>query len=244
MAIKRILTTEEFSGIPEHFKSEYKANEAGDGYILDLSDYEDPGAAVRAKNHEKTAHAETKKKLTEYEAQLTQLNEEREAMLKGSVPKSDVEKLETTYKTKLSKRESELTGEIAGLRSNLDSLLVDSVATSLASEISTAPKLILPHIRARLKAEYVDGKGRTVVLDGEGNTLESGLDGLRKEFLANNEFSAILIGSKASGGGAAGAGKGGALAKDIRKMTATEEARFANENPEEYQRQIAALSKG
>lgn len=241
MAIKRIITKTEFAKLPDAFKAEYKADEASENYTLDLSDYEDPGAAVRAKNHEKTAHAETKKRLLEVEGQLAQLTEEREGMLKGSVPKADVEKLETTYKSKLAKRESELTGEIASLRSNLDGLLVDSVAAQLAGEISTSPKLILPHVKARLKAEYVEGKGKTVILDGEGKPSELGLDDLKKEFLANQEFSAIIIGSKGSGSGAAGSGGGGAPTKDIRKMTATEEAQFANQFPQEYQRQLGAL---
>jgi hypothetical protein len=239
MAMKRILTKAEFAKLSDIMKAEYKADDTGENFTLDLTDFEDPGALKRAKDHEKENRKEVEKQLKIATDKLAALEEEREGMLKGSVPKGDVEKLEKSYKEKLTKRESELLGEMNGLRTNLNTMLVDNVANQLAAEISTAPKLMLPHIKARLSPEYSEGKASTRILDNEGKPSAMTLDDLRKEFLANNDFSSILVGTKASGSGAAGAGGGRAPVKKLSDFkTATEEAQFANEYPQEYQRLV------
>lgn len=51
------------------------------------------------------------------------------------------------------------------------------------------------------------------------------------------ELPVCFDGIDSSGGGATG-GNGGAMSKKLSDMTATEEARFANENPIEYQKMI------
>ena len=81
-------------------------------------------------------------------------------------------------------------------------MLVDNVAQSMASKISKAPELILPHIKARLKAEFNEGKAVTRVLDKDGNPSAFGIEDLQKEMVANPAFAPIIIGSKASNSGA------------------------------------------
>lgn len=243
MAMKRIITKSEHSALAKHFQAEYKADESGENFTLDLTDYEDPAALKRAKDHERDQGKKAREELKAAQDRLAELENEREQMLKGSVPKGDVEKLEASYKAKLAKRETELTTEMSALRGNLNTMLVDNVANQLATEISTSPKLILPHIKQRLAAEYAEGKASTRILDAEGKPSAMTIEDLRKEFLANKDFSTILIGTKASGSGAAGAGGGRAPTKKLSEMSATEEAQFANANPEAYQQMLAAAKK-
>lgn len=210
MALKRILTAAEFEALRPELKTEYKPS--GDGFTLDLSDYEDPAALKRAKDHEKEARKAAEKKAKDTEDALALLTEERDGLLTRAIPRGDVEKLEASYKTKLAAREAELTKQIEGMRGTLNTMLVDNVATSLAAKISTAPAVMLPHIRARLAAEHAEGKSSTRILDRDGKPSAATIDDLEKEFLANKDFAGILVGSKGSGSGAAGGANGGGAA--------------------------------
>src|SRR5574343_351846 len=193
MALKAIL--ESLDGLPDAIKSEYKKGE-------------DSGALKRAKDYEKSARQKVEKELADTKAQLEALTEERDNILKGAIPKGDVEKLEGSLKQKREKREKELTDQLNAMNGSLQTMLVDNVAQGLASKLSTSPELILPHIKSRLKAELVDGKPTTRVLDKEGNISALGINELEAEMVSNPAFAPIIIGSKASGSGAGG-GQGG-----------------------------------
>lgn len=234
MALKRIITKDEHAKLPDAFKAEYKADDKGENFVLDLSDYEDPAALKRAKDHEKTARKTAEDALKAAQDQLTALTDERDNLLKGAIPKGDVDKLETSYKTKLATREKELSDQITARESQLQTILVDGEAIKLASKISTSPEVILPHIRARLKAEQVEGKFTTRILDGEGKPSAATLADLEKEFLANKAFAPILTGSKGSGGGASGAGGGGGAPSKLDYSKAT---------PKQIAEDIAARAK-
>ena len=205
MALKAIL--ESLDGLPDPIKSEYKKGDDGK-YHLDVEGGEDTGALKRAKDYEKSARQKVEKELTDTKAELEALTEERDNILKGALPKGDVEKLETSWKQKYEKREKELTDQLGSLNGSLQTLLVDNVAQGLASKISKSPELLLPHIKGRLKTELVDGKPVTRVLDKEGNVSALSINELEAEMVANPSYAPIIIGSKASGGGANG-GQGG-----------------------------------
>ena len=211
MALKRKITGDEFNKLGALLKTEYKENpdEAG-SYLLEVEGDEDSGALKRAKDHEKEQRKSAEKKVKDLTDQLTELTEERDGLLKGAIPKGDVEKLENSYKKKHADREAELGTQINGLTAQLQTILVDNVAQQMASELSTAPVLLLPHIRSRLKAEVVEGKFVTRVVDAEGKPSALTLADLKKDFACNKDYAAIITGSKASGGGAGGSGGGGA----------------------------------
>lgn len=208
MALKAIL--ESLDGLPDAVKSEYKKGDDGKFHldVEGIDDHPGVGALKRAKDYEKSERQKVVKQLGDLQAQLDALTEERDGILKGAIPKGDVEKLENSYKEKLAKREKELSDQIGALTGNLQTMLVDNVAQSMASKISKAPELILPHIKARLKAEFNEGKAVTRVLDKDGNPSAFGIEDLQKEMVANPAFAPIIIGSKASGSGAEG-GHGG-----------------------------------
>ena len=169
MLKKRIAKLED---VKEEFRSLYKEDGAG-GFVLMIEgdDSEDVGALKRAKDHEKE-----QRKIAEKEAK--ELKEKLDELTAGSARKAgDIEALEKSWGEKFSKREAELLKEIEGRDGHLNKLLVDNVAQSLASKISTAPAVILPHIKARLQAEFQDGAGVTRVLDASGkpSALQSSL---------------------------------------------------------------------
>jgi len=233
--LKKTLTAEDHKKLSVELQKEYVAD--GEGFKIDVEGgFEDPAALKRAKDHEKEQRKAAETNAKNLQDQLSALTEERDNLLRGAIPKADVEKLETSYKTKLATREKELTAQIENLSGNFNTLLVDNVAKNLAAKISTVPEVILPHIKSRLRAEKnTEGRFETKIVDANGNLSASTIDDLEKEFLANKAFAPILTGSKGSGSGAAATNGGGAT-KKLSEMTATEEAQFANANPAEYSR--------
>jgi hypothetical protein len=204
MALKTTLDTIE--GLPEPIAKEYKLIEV-DGkktYQLDVEGMEDTGALKRAKDHEKNARQTAEKVAKELAAKQEELQEELDQMRRGAIPKGDVEKLEGSWKEKLAKKETELTSERDAALGTLRTLLVDNIAQSIATKISNSPDLMLPHIKARLTTEKTSDGYVTRVLDNTGKPSALSIEELQKELTTDKRFSAIIIGSKASGGGAAG----------------------------------------
>lgn len=220
--LKLALDADAFKKLPADVQKEYKkADEDGkEIFKLDVEGWEDPGPLKRAKDHEKTARQEVEKKLKDTATNLEALQAELDDLRRGNIPKGDVAKLEDSWKTKLGKAETEAKATIGLLESSIRELLIDNVATTMAAKISTAPDVILPHIRARLTAEQVDGKFSTRVLGSDGKPSALTVVELEKEITSNKSFSPIIIGSKASGSGAAGAkgGSGAPPSGDLSKI--------------------------
>ena len=63
---------------------------------------------------------------------------------------------------------------------------------------------MLPHIKNRLVADFEGDEPVTRILGPDGKPSNMTLDDLEKEFVANKDFSAIIVGSKASGGAGGG----------------------------------------
>jgi hypothetical protein len=212
MALKAVL--ENLEGVSDSIKSEYKQGE-DKRYYLDLDGVDEHiavGALKRAKEHEVKARKVEETRARELAKQLEVMEAERNDILKGAIPKGDVDRLEKSYQAKLAAREKELGSERDSLASNLRSLLVDSVAQGLAAKLAKTPNeipLLLPHITGRLATEMVDGKATTRILDKDGKPSALTLDDLRKEFVANPTFAAVIMGSKATGSGAGGSPSGG-----------------------------------
>lgn len=131
----------------------------------------------------------------------------------------NVEALEKSWQEKYTRREAELIGQLEternSLQSQIKSLTVGRTATDLAAELAIqgSAKALLPHIEKRLGMDIRDGKPTVVVLDASGNPSAATLDELKAEFTNDAAFAPLIVGSKASGGGAGGAGKGGGAAQ-------------------------------
>jgi hypothetical protein len=191
MALKRKLTKEEHEKLSEHIKGEYIQD--GEGFRLDVDGDEDTGALKRAKDREAQLRREAEAKLREAQEQLDALGTD-DARKKG-----DIATLEKSWQTKLEAQKSEYQAKLDKLTDHTKRQLVDNVAQQLASKISTAPALLLPHIKARLTADFDGDAPLTRIMDKDGKISAMTVDDLSAEFIANKDFSAIIIGSQASG---------------------------------------------
>ena len=200
MALKKKLTKAEYEKLSDALKSEYISD--GDDYKLDLDGDEDTGALKRAKDRETQLRRDAEKKAKELEEQLAAISD-TDARKKG-----DIETLEKSWQKKEGETKAAYDARIAKLEGHIKTSLVDTVASQIAHKISSAPALILPHIKARLAADLEGDAPSTKVLDKDGKVSAFTVEDLTKEFVANKDFSAIMIGSKASGGGAPKQGLG------------------------------------
>lgn len=246
MALKAKLTEADYNKLSADLKKEYTKNDDGD-YVLEVEGGEDVGALKRAKDHEATERKRLAKEAKEAKEALELAQQElADAKEAGKKKQTDGEAaIEKAWKTKLEKVEKELKAQLEAANTALQTHLVDSVATTMATELAGEnSELLMPHIKGRLKAEIVDGKAITRVLGADGAVSAATVDEFKKEVLSNQKFAAVLVGSKGSGGGASGSRKAGSGAsKKLSEMSGLEEAQFANANPAEYAQMLASASK-
>lgn len=202
MALKRKITKEAFDKLSAEIKAEYVEKD-GD-YVLDVDGdvgNEDTTALRRAKDREVQARKDAEKRAKEAEDKLKSLDES-DARKRG-----DIDALEKSWKEKHDATETGYKTKLAAKDAFIARTLVDNVASALAAEISVSPKLLLPHIKARLVADLEADTPTTKVLDAAGKPSALTLDELRKEFVDNKEFASIIRASKASGGSAPNDGR-------------------------------------
>lgn len=235
MALKRIITEEEFNNLADHYKEEYK--KVGDNYQLDLSDYEDPAELKRAKDREKEAARIAKQEAKELKEKLDEIQRQRDEDDHNNKKKTgDVEALEKSWQEKLTKSERDFAQKLENVQGQLRERLVDNEAQRIAAEISTSPRLIFPHIKARLRADFEGDSARTVVLDADGKPSALTVKELQAEFVANQDFAAIIKGSNASGSGANGSRGGGGATKKGYELSEKERVDLMKSNPAEFNR--------
>lgn len=238
MALKRKITKAEFDALSDDLKAEYKQD--GDNYVLDV---EDAGfdALKEEKRKEKERADALQAQLDKDKAAKDAADEKaRKEAEKAAKAAGDTEALDKSWKEKYDRDMAAKDEDNKKNRRALESIFITKVAQDMANEISTVPDLLVDKIKARLTVETAGDMPITRVVDAQGQPSALSLDDLKKEFLDNPAYKAIIKASNANGGGAGGgdAGPGGA-GKKLSEMTATEEAKFANENPDEYARMLA-----
>lgn len=245
--LKRRLTAAQFAELDSALQALYKKAEGSDNYMLEVEADAGDGAAElkKAKDREKKRADQEKARADAAEARAKELEDEQEAAREQAgkgLDEAGVKKLKDKHALELKQRDD----MIAAKDGQLAEVLVDSAAAALAADIFIAPELHTHLVKSRMKLVDVDGKPVVKVLDAEGNIMEDKkIEDLRAEFVADTKFAPIVVASKASGGGASGGSKGGgAPKKKLSEMTATEEAQFANENPDAYAQMVAAESGG
>lgn len=197
--MKRKINKEAWEKLSPELQALYKAD--GDNYVLDLEDDEDVGALLRAKEHEKTARQAAEKEAKELKDKLDKLGYET------SKNNKDIDAIEKSWADKLEAQKKEFEDKILSANSKMKNLLVDNVASDLANKLSTAPKLLLPHIKNRLSVDFDGEMPKTRILDNEGKPSALTIEDFEKEILANKEYSAILKGNSSSGSGASQDGR-------------------------------------
>ena len=240
MALKSVI--DKLEDVEEGVRSHYKQESDGKFYLE--TDKGSVRGLLDAKAHEKNLRVAAEQKLEEKDAAIAALTTERDtAVTERDAAKSkqgsDVQALEASWQQKLTDAQTAHASERDELNNELTRLLVSSVATQLAAEISTVPELLAPVIEARLQVEKgADGKRFTRVLDGEKKPSAATLDELKQELLANEKYAGILIAGKGSGGGAGGSGSGGS-AEDKRTFTEFSDAELVTmrtTDPDRYKR--------
>lgn len=222
MALARKINKAKFEKLSDEIKKEYKAGSSDDEFILDTEGDEDTGALKRAKDREAQLRREAEERARAAEEKLEGL-EGDDARKKG-----DIATLEKSWQKKLDDQKNELTGKLTKANAHIQRTLVDNVAKDIAHKISNAPAVLLPHIRSRIVADLDGDEPVTRVLDASGKPSALTVEDLQKEFVANKDFSAIILASKASGGaGKPSNGNGGGAPSlnqpntpaDLSKMT-------------------------
>lgn len=181
MALKYLLNSTSYAALSEDMKKEYIAGDKDGEYILDVTDLpkgEDVGPIKRA--------------LEVTRGEVKTLKADKSALQAKIDEFPDVEALKKQHEA-----------DVGKYKSFTETTLLDATADALATEISTAPKLLAPVIKARLKVDMTGDKPVTQFLDAKGQTsADFNADALKKELVANPDFKAIIVASKASGGGA------------------------------------------
>ncbi len=181
MAIKFKINKAAYDGLSDEQKALYMVGDTEGEYVLDVTDLpkaEDVGPIKRALATEK----EKVKTLTGEKATL-------QATIDAA---PDVAALTAKHEK-----------EVAKYKSFTEKTLLDGTATGIATKISTVPSLLSDKVKSRLVVD-LDGDEPVVRVLGKDGKVDKDLtpEKLQQEFVANPEFKTIIIGSKASGGGA------------------------------------------
>lgn len=169
-----------YDALTPEMQAEYVAGETAGEFLLDVSglpEAPDTGPLERALKSERD-------KVKELTGERNQLKADIAAM-------PDVEALKATHEAEKGK-----------LTKFADKTLKDSVAIAIATKISTAPSLLADKIAARISVDLTGDEPKTVFLGADGKPdPELTAEKISQEFVANKEYAAIIIGSKASGSG-------------------------------------------
>lgn len=181
MALKFKINKSAYDAMSDEFKAEYVAGEKDGEFVLDVSDLpqgEDTGPLKRALESERGKFKTLK---TELDAAKLAISE---------FP--DVEALKAEHGK-----------EVGKFKTYTEKSLIDGEAFKLAAKISTTPKLLAKDIRDRLVID-LSGDEPSVKIKGADGKVDDKMtfDKLGEEYLANVDYKNIMIGSKASGGGA------------------------------------------
>lgn len=221
MGLKYLLDTLE--GLDDSVKSLY--TEKDGKFVLGIEGLPQPEdvSGLKSKVQELLDEKKAADKARKDAEDQARLEREENARKSGNV-----EELEKSWSEKYNRREAELNGTLEQERTTLSTqirdLTVGRTATDIASALAIpgSAKALLPHIERRLSVEQRDGKPVVVVLDQQGKLSAATLDELKAEFANDVAFAPLIAGSKASGGGANGAGNGGGAAKGNIGGTKTE----------------------
>lgn len=206
MAISKYrITLAEHSALPDAEKLMYVAD--GDGFRLPLTDYTDPTPL-------QSALAREREQSTQRQTRITALETEAET-LRRSTPQ-DVRTLQQSHERLLGETKTQYDARIKAIRDQYERNLIDQTVGSIASDLTANEanaSVIKPHVQNRIAVEW-EGDVATVRVRNSDGTLGSVLSpesrkALNKEFVDNAMYSSIVVKTKASGGGAAGATKTG-----------------------------------
>lgn len=203
MKLKRKISQSELEQLTKELQELY--TKVGDEFVLNLDDT----AFETLKAEKKSAEEKLAKYEQEEEERIRKVEERAKKKAQEEYEKAkgdkDVEAIEKSWTDKYSKLETEFKGLQEKHNGYVTKSLVETAVTAMANEISTHPSLISPHIRSRLGVDLTGDSPKLVVLDENGQRSALTVDELKKSFVDNKEFSAIIKATSANGGAKAGA---------------------------------------
>jgi hypothetical protein len=195
-----------------------------DWFELDVDGVDDRAELKAAKARETEARKAAEKRAKELEdAQRTAEEANRAALAEAARKAGDIAAVERSWQEKLDRSLAEVKGQyepqVQSLSGDLNRLLVDNVAQSIASAIAIpgSDAVLMPHIKARLRTDIRDGQRVTIVVDDKGQPSALTIEDLKKEIAANKAFAPLIVGSKASGGGAGGGSGNGVPPANLKR---------------------------
>lgn len=223
MALKRKITKEEYDALSDVLKAEYKGD--GAGYILDTEPDEDTGALRSALDRVKEEARQLR------EANLERERTEQERIRQGILAGGNVDEIRAALEQEREQLRQEKDADISKKDQIIGRLLVDDRANVLAVKLAGKhAKLILPHIRSRLKVDFTADEPRAIVVTEAGQPSTLSIDDLEKEFLKNPDFASILVGVDSSGGDTSRT-RGGDASKKPNEYTEAERRELYQNNP-------------
>lgn len=233
MALKRKLDKETYEKLSDEMKKLYTEKDGDYTIALEDSGDDDTAALRRAFEREKQEKKELKATLKE----LTDKLEEKDGI--DAKKRGDIETLEKAWKEKADKIQKDYEARLSQKDAYISSTILDSAARSVVSDITTSPTILMPHVKSRLSVDLSGDEPTVRVLDAKGAVSAMSVDDLKKEFVANKDFSSIITASKASGGAskASGESQGGAFktqnsSKPLAAMSPTELAAMLKQGKE------------
>lgn len=221
-------------------KAEYEAMDAvmqalykamGDDFVLTIEGLPSGGEDVEGlKRQNQTLLDEAKEaKRLRREAEEARTQQERDA----AKARGDFEQLYASSEQALAAERSRL----AELTTSIERRDLTSAAAKVSGSIADGEN-------AEILAEFVERRlkiveGQVKVTDASGNLTIATLDDLAKEFQQAPRYAALVRGTQANGGGAAGS-KGGGATKTWDQMTGMERVELRRTNPAEHARMKAA----
>lgn len=131
----------------------------------------------------------------------------------------DTEALEKSWQAKLAKVEEASSGKLSAYEKTIQNLTVGREAATLAGELAVqgSASVLERIVRDRLSVEMTDEGPKVRVLDASGKPSAASIADLKAELAADAGLAPLIAGSKASGGGAAGANGGAGNRKTVKR---------------------------
>lgn len=197
MALKYKLTKAQHGKLSEDLQGEYVEKDGS--FVLDIEGLPEPEGAPELKR----AKDREKQRADDAEDEVKELTDKLDTALKtqGKGDK-DVARLTKSHDKAMADLITENDNKVAKLTKFIDKEVKGSRADAIAAKISTAPKLLAPEIGKRMNINYEGDEPVLEYLGADGKAdAKLTTETLTQEFVANKEYAAIIVGSKAKGSG-------------------------------------------
>lgn len=197
MALKYKLTKAQHGKLSEDLQGEYVEKDGS--FVLDIDGLPEPEGAPELKR----AKDREKQRADDAEAEVAELTTKLEDVSKNQGKgEKDVARLTKAHTKEIADLTAEHDAKVTKLTKFIDTQVVGKNAEAIATKISTVPKLMAPELAKRMRVNYDGDEPALEYLGADGKPdAKLTTDTLAQEFVANKEFSAIIVGSKARGSG-------------------------------------------